>query len=211
MIREGGMAGIAMENPIMMQTFVENLWKQSNGDEGEIFLTDGDKSFRMDKDVRVVFNPFAIDINERKILTKLMGELQEISETELYIMKTALNSAIVSFIEEVSGHIPYPVSYSLDLDVQQLLKVYDVRLDMQCSTLLERVIDYMKLSHQVLGVKLFVFVHLRDYFSNEDFDKLYEMVAYEQLSVLLLESRAVDTYPKEQWWIVDADNCIIEI
>lgn len=76
---------------------------------------------------------------------------------------------------------------------------------------MEHIVDYVKLGHQVLGIKLYVFLHLKDYLSEEDLEKLYEMVAYEQISVLLLESKMIDKLPQEQWWIVDADNCIIEI
>ena len=165
----------------------------------------------LDKGVSVVFNPFSIDVNEKKILTKLMSEMQVISETELYVQKAELNAAIISLLDEINLRMPYPMTYSRDLDIQQLLKAYSVKVDMQSTSLMEHIVDYVKLGHQVLGIKLYVFLHLKDYLSEEDLEKLYEMVAYEQISVLLLESKMIDKLPQEQWWIVDADNCIIEI
>ncbi len=211
LIPEGGVSGICLENPKTMQSFVSNLWKQSNGEEGDIFISNGDKSVHLDKGVSVVFNPFSIDVNEKKILTKLMSEMQVISETELYVQKAELNAAIISLLDEINLRMPYPMTYSLDLDIQQLLKAYSVKVDMQSTSLMEHIVDYVKLGHQVLGIKLYVFLHLKDYLSEEDLEKLYEMVAYEQISVLLLESKMIDKLPQEQWWIVDADNCIIEI
>ena len=79
LIPEGGVSGICLENPKTMQSFVSNLWKQSNGEEGDIFISDGDKSVHLDKGASVVFNPFSIDVNEKKILTKLMIQLVSIS------------------------------------------------------------------------------------------------------------------------------------
>ena len=174
-------------------------------------MSNGDKSVHLDKGVSVVFNPFSIDVNEKKILTKLMSEMQVISETELYVQKAELNAAIISLLDEINLRMPYPMTYSLDLDIQQLLKAYSVKVDMQSTSFMEHIVDYVKLGHQVLGIKLYVFLHLKDYLSEEDLEKLYEMVAYEQISVLLLESKMIDKLPQEQWWIVDADNCIIEI
>lgn len=210
-IPEGRMSGICLENPMTMQKFVSSLWRQSNGAVEDIFITDGDKSISLNKDVNMVFNPFSLDVNEKKILTKVMSEMQVIGETELYLEMTELNAAIVTFLDKLNQRMPYPLTYSLDLDVQQLLKSYAVKIDMQSESLSGRIVNYMKLGHQVLGVRLFVFLHLRDYLSMDDFEKIYEMVAYEQISVLLLESRMTDKLPQERWWIIDADNCIIEI
>lgn len=210
-IPEGGMSGICLENPMTMQKIVSSLWRQSNGEVGDIFITDGDKSISLNKDVNMIFNPFSLDVNERKILTKIMGEMQVIGETELYLEMTELNATIITFLDEINQRIPYPLTYSLNLDVQQILKSYAVKIDMQSESLSGRIVNYMRLGHQILGVRLFVFLHLRDYLSRDDLEKMYEMVAYEQISVLLLESRVADKLPQERWWIIDADNCIIEI
>lgn len=210
-ISEGGVSGICLENSQDMQTFLHSMWSQSNGGEGEIYLSEGDKSIRLDKDVRVVWNPFSVDLNEKKILSKLWGEMQEIAEAELYVHKSELNAAIILFLEELNQRIPYPLSYSLDLDIQQLLKEYEIKIDMQSTCLNEQIVNYMKLSHQILGINLFVFWHLKDYLSVEELESLYEMVAYEQISVVLLESRVASKLPREQWWIVDDEHCIIEI
>jgi CRISPR-associated protein Csn2 len=211
-MHEGSVNGISFENPAMFREFTENLWNQFNGEEGKIFLTKGNKQIKLNKEGSVIFNPYSIDVNDRKILNHIYEEMQEIAEQDCYVKKTEINAAIISLLDELEGRLPYPLEYSLELDFSQLLKLYGVKIETQCSELLERMIDYMRLLHQTLGVDLFVFVHLNDYFSVEEIEKLEEMIRYEQIFLLIVENKVcVEEFQNQKWWIIDKDSCIIEI
>jgi CRISPR-associated protein Csn2 len=211
-IPDGGFVGICIEDPVMFRHFTENLWRQANALEGEIFLTQGEKAIKLNKEGCVIFNPYSLDVNEKKILNHIYGELQEIVELDYYVKKSEIDSAILSLLDEVTEHLPYPLEYALNIDFQQLLKLYGVKVDMQDTDLMERVINYIRLSHQVMGTGLFIFVHFRDYFNREELLKIKEMIQYEQISVLMVENM-VDTEKtlNEKWWIIDRDRCMIEV
>jgi CRISPR type II-A-associated protein Csn2 len=151
-------------------------------------------------------------VNEKKIINRVYNDIQELVEQNFYMQTAEINSAVVELLDEVETHLPYPLDYSLNLDFPQLLKIYGVKLEMQDTELIERVVNYMRLSHQVLGTILFVFVHFRDYFTEEELSRLNEMTRYEQISVLMIEnSMRSDDSLNEKWWIVDQDSCIIEV
>jgi CRISPR type II-A-associated protein Csn2 len=123
-----------------------------------------------------------------------------------------INSAVVSLFDEIGLHLPYPLDYSLNLDFQQLLKTYKIKIEMHDTELIERVVNYIRLSHQILGTSLFIFVHFRAYFSTGELAQIKEMVQYEQIVVLMIENNVnLDKATDEKWWIVDKDMCIIEI
>jgi CRISPR-associated protein Csn2 len=211
-IGEGEITGICIENSVMFRKFTENLWNQASAVEGEIFLTQGDKAVRLNKEGCVLFHPYLVDVNEKKILSHIYDEIQEIINVDFYEKGCAINSSIVSLLDEVGSHLPYPMGYSLTLDFQQLLKLYGVKIEMQDSELIERIVNYIRLSHQVLGTVLFVFVQFRNYFSPEELEKLKEMIQYEQISILMVENVIhMGDNIKEKWWIVDKDLCIIEM
>lgn len=211
-IGEENLVGICIENPILFRRFTENLWKQANGMEGEIFLTQGNKQIKLNKEGCVIFNLYSVDVNEKKIINRVYNDIQELVEQNFYMQTAEINSAVVELLDEVETHLPYPLDYSLNLDFPQLLKIYGVKLEMQDTELIERVVNYMRLSHQVLGTILFVFVHFRDYFTEEELSRLNEMTRYEQISVLMIEnSMRSDDSLNEKWWIVDQDSCIIEV
>jgi CRISPR-associated protein Csn2 len=211
-LSEGSIAGISFENPVLFRSFTENLWKQSNGMDGEIYLTKGDKPVKLHKEGCVVFNPYDIDVNDKKVLNHIYSEMQELAEQDCYVKKAEINAAIVSLLDELETSLPYPLEYSLELDFSQLLKLYGVKVEMQCAGLMERVVCYIRLIHQVLGVELFIFVHFLDYFSLEEVEQLEEMVRYEQIFVLLIENKvSPEKFTNQKWWILDGDSCIIEI
>jgi CRISPR-associated protein Csn2 len=208
----GQISAISIENVNSWRNFIESLWEQANGYVGNIFITDKDKEVKVDKDVSVIFNPFSLDVNEKKIISKLYSEMKTITEQELYVQKTELNSGIVNLLDEINSRISYPIEFSLELDILQLFKIYNVKINMQDSSLIERISNYVKLAHQILGIKLFVFVHLKQYLSEEEWGYFNEMISYEQVAVLLLENSVLKSEAlKEKWWILDADNCIISI
>jgi CRISPR-associated protein Csn2 len=211
-IGEGSMAGISFEDPAMFRSFAENLWNQANGADGEIYLTKGDKSVKLQKEGHVIFNPYSIDINDRKILSHIYEEMLEVSEQEYYSSKSEINRSIVALLDALEEKMPYPLEYSLELDFLQMLKLYGVKIEMQGEELMERLVNYIRLLHQVLGMEIFVFVHLMDYFSWEEMDKLEEMIRYEQISVLIVENKIrQEDSVHHKWWIVDRDSCIIEL
>lgn len=211
-IKECGMTGISIENPVMFRRLTESLWNQSNGLNGELYITCKDKAIKLNKDVCVIFNPYSIDVNEKKIINRIYSEMNDITEQEYMVRKADINSSIVTLLDEISEHLPYPLEYSLDLDFQQLLKLYGVRIEMKDIELAERIVDYIRIAHQVLGISVFIFVHFRDYFSNEEIRGFEEMASYEQVSLIMIENRVELTGNEdEKWWIIDKDSCIIEI
>jgi CRISPR-associated protein Csn2 len=209
-IKEGDMAGVCIENPLMFRRFAENLWNQANGVEGEIFLTKGEKPLRLNKEGSVIFNPYSLDVNERKIINHMYAEMQEIADMNFYTQQSDINSAVVSLLDEIGAHLPYPLDYSLNLDLQQLLKIYGVKIEIHNTELIDRVVNYIRLSHQILG--MVIFVNFRAYFTQEEISGLREMIQYEQIAVLMIENNVNLEHTKnEKWWVVDKDLCIIEI
>jgi CRISPR-associated protein Csn2 len=209
---EGHMTGICLEDPVMFRKFTENLWNQSNGEAGEIYITEGDRSIKLQKEGCVILNPYVIDVNEKKILSHIYEEMQEEMELDYYERGSEINRAIVSLLDDLENRLPYPLEYSLDLDFHQLLKLYGVKVESTSHELLEKIINYIRLAHQVLGVNFFAFVQLRNYFNTEELKKLREMISYEQIYVLMVENIVeIDEQTNQKWWIVDRDSCIIEI
>ena len=58
-----------IESPEDFSLYVQELLRQSEGEEGQFVLSDGDKEKDISKYAEVIINPFAVNINDRKILT----------------------------------------------------------------------------------------------------------------------------------------------
>ncbi len=122
-----------------------------------------------------------------------------------------VNKACVDLLDEISQNSPYAITFNLDLDLTALLKMYSVQIDDTAISLAEKLIEYMKLSHQILGIRLFVFVNLRDYLSEDEMKQVYESAFYDKIQLLLIEGHSQVPLPGEDILIIDKDLCKIHL
>ena len=154
-------------------------------------------------------NPFTIDFNSRRTQIKLYGELQE-AELNHVEEKATIQALIIDYLDKLSQNVPYEmISYELDLDSMKLFKMLNIRIEPQCESLLEKMVEYTKVLSRLLMKKLLVLVTICNYLDADEVNALYEICNYQKLKVLFLEcheqcfSFPVNTY------IIDKDKCMI--
>ena len=74
---------LSIENPKVYSRILNDLWSQSHGGEGDFVLSEGEKIKNIGKEIECIFNPFALDCNDKKIIGKLY---QELNEQEVYLL-----------------------------------------------------------------------------------------------------------------------------
>ena len=151
-----------------------------------------------------------LNCNDKKIINKLYQELKEYVDISLMKESIELNGKVLEFLEQIMSLSPYALEYKLDLDVVTLFKSYEVRVESVYETLLERIIEYIKVMRQVCNVNIFVFVDLKHYLSKFEIKQLYECVFYEKVYLIILEPVQSVHIDCEKHWILDKDFCIIE-
>ena len=200
---------LTLESPQIYSDFVGNMWSQTNGQEGNLRLLEKDKELKIAKEICFILNPFAVNCNDRKILSKVYEELAVRTDEVLAEEKTEINAALVEFLDKLLLQEPYHLEAGLELDVQGLLKLYNVHMEYEGETLLERIIDYLRLMHQVCKIKAVVFIGLKAYLAEEELQQLYEFTLYEQIDILLIESTVRPALGNETGIIVDRELCVI--
>ena len=72
----------------------------------------------------------------------------------------------------------------------------------------ERILEYMKICRKINGTKLFIVFGIRDLLNAQEREKLYELMVYEKLQVLLVESHIDSNYSRyESIRIIDENIC----
>lgn len=66
---------LSLEAPSAYQKIMHDLWQQYNGNEGSFILSENGKELKIQKNVECIYNPFTVNLNDKKILTKLYQEL----------------------------------------------------------------------------------------------------------------------------------------
>lgn len=199
-----------IENPAAFSEMIQSLWQQVYGSEGIFLLSNEEDSLSLPKSLDLIMNPFEVNCDNRKILSGLYKELASFSVNEFQEETGTLNSNIVSYLDKLCMQVPYSLSFNLDLDPVNLCKLYEVHIDSQPSSLLEKLEDYIRAVHQILRKHIFVFVNLKQFLPIDVLNEFYKFCTYEKVQVILMERfyiSSISDYEKQ--WILDKDLCLI--
>lgn len=64
--RENQVQVAVVENQEYFSILLENLYRQSIGGEGKFIFSEGDKILSLEKQAEIIWNPFSIDMNNKK-------------------------------------------------------------------------------------------------------------------------------------------------
>lgn len=210
-LKENGVNVLVLENHDVFTNIVQNIWFQCNGESGTWNLLQDEKQLNMSKNIKCIINPFSINLNEKTIINKMYQELKCLSDENLVIESANINMNIINYIEKLLFMTPYPLIYKPEINVVDLFKIYDVKIDSIADTFLEKIVEYIKIMNQICHVHIFVFIGLKQYLCEKDIRKLYEFVFYEKINLLLIENHQSKKSDDENVFIIDNDLCIIKL
>lgn len=202
---------IVVENPNAFAAMVSELVAQLNGKEGQFILSDELKQLSIDSHVELVLEPFSLDLNQRKVIARLYSKLKDVAvESEFYISTKDLVSRIVSYTDRIAQTVDYPLEYSSEIDMTSVFKLVDLRLEDNHETVLEKILDYMTIIQEFLGVSFFVFVNIKSFLAEEDLRELHKATGYKKFRILLFENASREKFcESEKVYIIDSDLCSI--
>lgn len=209
-LMENQMQTLVLENPLIFSSFLQNLMGQVDGKEGELILSEGDKIYPLAKTVVFLPNPLMVDCNEKKIITKLYKELADHVKSEMCERYSEIHSKVLNFLEEIINTVPYHLEMNIDPDVTALLKTYEVRVATEDTAPLERLIDYLRAVSSICGIRIFILLNLKQFYSTDQLRQLYEFCFYEKIHLINLEGQKNYVMEGERYVIIDKDMCLIE-
>lgn len=201
---------IYIENKDMLSRFIQDIIHQINGNVNSFIIEEKEKSINFTKYVECIISPFLLDVNNKRIITKLYKELNEYAVDNLIDKTVEINSMILKYLDNLTCNQVYPLEYEVDINVIDILKMYNVRIAVEETTLAENMLNYIKFMKRICGLKVFFLINIKQYFKQEDMLCIYKECLYEKINLILVESSYNNSYDYEKAWIIDNDLCIIE-
>lgn len=199
-----------IESPLLFTKYLQELYNQCAKKNGKFVLSSGTKELDLSKVTEIIANPLAVDLNERKILNKLYTELNEISKAEEMFTKTLeLTQLIQEYILQLEENTNHILQFNNEIDITGLLKVMDVKIEDSDDFFFERLFNYIKNVVNVLRIKLFVFVNLRSYLTDEQMKNLIKEMKYQEVQGIFIENQERACLEGGMRYIIDKDNCEI--
>ena len=200
---------LILEKPEIFTEFLERILRQCGGTESGLLLSEDDKKLSFDKHVTIVHSPMLLELNSKRIQNYLFQEMKSISDDFLFKEKESINSAIVNYLDNIEKRLPYPIRFDVELDAAALFKCYEVQLDFEPLSLLEKLLNYLQLEKMLCKTKLVILVNIKAYLEQSQIEELYKFAFYNKIQILLLESEEKGCLPNEKYYIIDKDRCLI--
>lgn len=199
-----------IEMPEAFSEYVMELSAQIDGGEGRFVLSEKNKELDLAKKVDIIFNPFAVDINSKKILSKLYLELSALSKGEqMYVKTIELLRHLQEYMLDLEQCTEYILEFDKEADVSALWKAVNVHYETSDMDFLERLVQYIKILAAMTGIKLFVFVNLRSYLADYQIQELIKEMKYQDTRGLFIESQQKGCMEGVKQYIIDVDRCEI--
>ena len=117
-------------------------------------------------------------------------------------------AALNDYGAALTAAIPFNVTFSEMESADDVVKALAFHVDTEEMSIPEQLLEMMRLHRECFRKRLFVFVNLKSFFSENEITLFYQSVFYEKLSVLLLESGQKETVRScEEVRIIDKDLC----
>lgn len=208
-MRENQINTIVLEDPSAFLQFMQTVLQQLEGEEGDLILAEGDKILPFSKNIIMIDNPLTINCNEKKILTKLYKELENIVNMELCEKYSTVNTDVVQFMESVMNAVPYHLEMDYQIGVGDLLKVYNVKIATEELDPVERLIDYLRAIHTICNINIVLVLNLKQFYTLEQVQQIYEFCFYEKIFLINVEGIKSYLTKEEKCAIIDKDLCLI--
>lgn len=201
---------LLIENRELFISFIKQLHIEMSTEEGKIILQDDLKELSFKKYVELIIDPFILDPNNAKNLKKLYEKIiDNSSNEELYEKRLVFENILKDYIEEIVFLSDYELLYD-SLDYQNIFKAVNLRIDTEANNLTSMIIDYIRITSDLTGTKLFIFVNLDNFLTDADLIELQNFICYNNITVFCLQNQLKrELIENENLRIIDEDLCEI--
>ena len=200
---------IIIENTIEYRKIVNSFINELNIKDGNILLSKDIGLLMPDKYLFTFYDYFSFDIN-KYALNKFYKKLKEISMLEYSSETSNLKNKIEEYVYKITKEYDLYLDISCYLDIIEILKSLNVKIKQYDKLSLDKIINYMNIISEIFNIKHFVFISVKNYFTEKEILDFYKYIIYNEFNVVLVEPNNVKTIQtKEKTYIIDKDLCEI--
>lgn len=200
---------IVIENQKFFREVVSDIRHQIDKYEGDIVFSVSDIPQDMAGNIEVISEFLDLDINSKNLLSKVQNIMEKTARDEQHYMETQeILSSIEHFVQKLSFSCPCDVECS-KLTLTNLLKMVGLHFSMTYGNPMEKLIDYMSLVRDLEKEKLFVFVNMRSWFTEEELSLFINTVLAHKFHILLIDNCEYPKLEQEKRIVIDRDLCEI--
>ncbi len=176
-----------------------------------MILLDEEKELDFAKNVYFIFDILNIDFNDRKILNKLYSSIKSSldSESEIRDKIEIYFRDVFNLLDSILLEFPFEFTYKTELEVEELFKLYGIRLYNEGQSFMEKILYLIDLISLLDLCKVLIFCNMKSFFTDRQIEEIYKHIIHNRLNVLLVEGAITEKtlqYEKKIRIDLDFDN-----
>lgn len=203
---------VVFENKKYYRGNIIELINQHKGNEGSYILSSDNKEISFDKNSYIITDIFNIDINSKKVLTKIYNSLlKEIIEDITSFNELSTNIRL--YFEKLIFNSSLEIEQGEEIDMPSLLKIGDFKIHVENDDILEKFIKFLKVLTELCSCKIIFVVGLHNVFTKDEIIEIYKEVCLNKITIINIEYQQFKNLSNENYkeivYIFDSDNCEI--
>lgn len=203
---------LVFENKKYYRENIIELINQHKGNEGRYILSNDNKEISFDKNSYIITDIFNIDINNKKVLSKIYSSLlKEIVENISSYNELSTNIRV--YFEKLIFNSSLEIEQGEEIDMCSLLKLGDFKIHVEQDDFLEKFVKFLKVLTELCGCKIIFVVGLHTVFTQDEIIEIYKEVCLNKINIINIEYQQFNNLSNENYkeivYIFDEDNCEI--
>lgn len=211
-IEENTIYTLVFENKRYYRENIIELINQHKGNEGSFIISKNSKEIEFDKDSYIITDIFSIDINSKKVLTKVYSSLLKllVEDVSRY---NELSTNIKVYFEKLIFDSSLEIEQGEEIDMISLLKLGDFKIYVDNDDILDKFIKFLKVLTELCNCKIIFIVGLHNVFIIDEIKEIYKEVCLNKINIINIEYQQFENISNENYkeivYIFDKDNCEI--
>ena len=205
----GVFPSLVIENPSLFYRFIDDLHRQSCGEDGSAVLSVDEKPIPVSGNMDLISDFFNFEINRKTLLNKILSKME----------KQAMSQEFYERSMQILGNVEkliYDLAFQNDLELEperlsmaSLLKSAGIQLKEGYPDLAEKLLVYLDLMSDNGLASVFVFVNLRSFLNDTDIELFTDSCCKKNHNILLVDNKVYKKLSREERLLIDNDLCEI--
>lgn len=172
-------------------------------------LDENYKELKLSDYVDFISSIINLDSNSKKNLNVL---IRRIKKEEIEILRSTsekINEILEECAKQIKINSPINISYDIEVDEDDIIKLLSISLQDDSPDLIDRINNYINISFELRGIKIFVFYNLLAFLEENELDSLIRTNKYNGIKIIDIENVEFKTSIFDNIKILDEDICVI--
>ena len=157
-------------------------------------LDENYKELKLSDYVDFISSIINLDSNSKKNLNVLIRRIKK-EETEILRSTSGrINEILEECAKQIKVNSPINISYNIEVDEDDIIKLLSLSLQDDSPDLIERINNYINISFELRGIKIFIFYNLLAFLEENELDSLIRTNKYNRYRKCWIQNKHFWSY-----------------